>query len=194
MEDLKRAVNEEREDIKVVKQDVLDNKSLIEKLYTETKQVTRVQRKEMEYMEECVKACQITIAHHDERLKAFENHAIRQNGLLEDLTHGIGTVTKKVDAISLEIANKFSEYERHAITRDVERDAAVAKALSEVNAALVTAKEKADADVDALRAEWLRSRIAFNWKLIAAASTIAFFMFIVILTVSLHIFGALPSV
>jgi chromosome segregation ATPase len=211
MEELKRDVREvktelddELKRLNGLKDAVEANKDLIAKIHNETKQVTVVQRKEIDTMEECVKACQITIAQHDERLKAFENHAKRQNGLLEELAHGIGTVTKKVDAVSLEIANRFSAYERHAVSRDTERDTAVAKALAEANANvakalaeanlnIVTAKEKADTDVDELRAEFIQEKLAFNWKIIAATSTIAFFLFIVILTVSLHIFGALPG-
>ena len=151
-----------------------------------------VHREELNDVQECMKNCQISIGQHDERLHAEEENRKRQNGLLAELTHGIGKVTNKVDALSLEVANRFSEFERNAIARDLERDRAIAKALSEANTALVIAKEKADADVDALRAEWLRSRITFNWKIIGALGSIAFLFILVFISYSFHVFGGLP--
>jgi hypothetical protein len=163
-----------------------------------------IHRKELDVMAECVKECQISNAQHEERLKAAENYRKKQNGLLESLNHDIGHVGKKVDALSLNLANRFSELERTTIHREAGRDASiatalaladtkVAKALLDADEKIVEAKEKADADVDKLRVEFLQTRITFNWKIIGAIGSIAFILFIVVLTLALHLYGALPS-
>ena len=152
-----------------------------------------VHREELNDVQECMKNCQISIGQHDERLHAEEENRKRQNGLLAELTHGIGKVTNKVDALSLEVANRFSEFERNAIARDLERDRAVAKALAEANANIVLAKEKADKDVDDVRTEFLKDRIKLNWKIIGALAAFGFILLIIILTILTHTFGNLPG-
>jgi hypothetical protein len=181
MEELKKDVKTVKSELAEELKRLKDATELIKKVRVEQKNASVVHKQELKDLEECVKHTEINIAQHDERLRAFEEHAKRQNGLLGELTHGIDTVTKKVDALSLEFANKFAESERHAITRDLKRDTEVskaladanantakalteansnvAKALAEANANIVTAKEKADAELDVLRKEVYEQRI-----------------------------------
>jgi hypothetical protein len=196
MEELKRSVSE-------VKKELDEELQLIMILHEDQKKVTRVQREKIDEMDKCIDDCKISITQHAERLKAYDDYAKRQNGLLQSLNTGIATITKKVDAFSLSMASRFAETERTAIAREATRDAhilsAVARADDKITAAkeaadekILAAKEKADKDVDSLRAEWLHSRIAFNWKLIGAVGAIAFLFLLVIITLLTGTFGSLP--
>ena len=101
------------------------NAALIKGVRDEQRHVSTVHKEELDSMEECVKQCQISIAQHDERLKAYEANSIRQNGTLEKLSnnivevgHGVNEISKKVDAMDMSIANRMSLIERNGIGRD----------------------------------------------------------------------------
>jgi hypothetical protein len=162
-----------------------------------------VHREELTDLEKCVKTCEVSIAQHDERIKAGEEYRKKQNGILESLEHGIHHIGKQVDVLSLSMANRFGEMERGAITRETERDrsiaasriladAKVAKALLEADEKITEAKEKADDDINKLRVEVLNRRIFLNWKIIGAVSSITFLFILVFISYSFHVFGGLP--
>ena len=148
-----------------------------------------VHRKELDCMQEGVKECQITIAQHGERLNAEAENMKRQNGLLEELSHGINTVNKKLDALTLSGANRINELARTFTKQaaDIERSSLERDAATN----LVT-KE----DIETLRVDFLKqhteAQSTLQWKIIAALSSIAFLFILVFISYSFHVFGGLP--
>jgi predicted nucleic acid-binding Zn-ribbon protein len=205
--DIKNAVkneyDEEQKKLNGLKSDVAVNKDLISKMIGEQKQVTRVQRSEIDKMEACISSCQISIAQHDERLKAYEDNAKRQNGVLDklndtidDVGRGISTITKKVDAMHVSITNRIAEVERTTIAREAEYAGSTIDRIA-------LRKEQVDKDIEALRVEiytkekadnaaHAESQKLFYWKLIGAVSAIAFLFLLIIFTLLTGTFGSLP--
>ena len=210
MDELKRSVNavkleldEELKKINGVSAKLDKNLSLIDDVREEQKHVFTAHKQELDSMEECVKHCQIQIAQHDERLKAYETNSTRQNGNLDklsdnigDVAHSVNEIVKKVDAMDTSIANRMNEIERNGIKRESSADIDT----RDREAAWVKSSDaRTDADrttaagaVDDLRSEWLRSRITFNWKLIGALGSLAFLFILVFISYSFHVFGGLP--
>jgi len=196
MEEIKR-------DIKEVQKELHEELQLITKLHEDQKQVTRVQKEEIDRIETCVNENIIEVAKHDVRLATIEGRMSKQNGLLDkmdgkidDVAHGIDVVVKKVDAMGVNLANRMNGIERNGIKREAEHekcaDDKITAAKEVADDKIAAAKEKADRDVADLRAEWLRSRIAFNWKIIGALASLAFLFILVFVSYSFHVFGGLP--
>jgi chromosome segregation ATPase len=190
--EVKKELDDELQKINGVSAKLDKNLSLIDDVREEQKHVFLAHKQELDSMEGCVKYCQIQIAQHDERLKSYEANSNRQNGslqklsnIIDDVAHGVNEIVKKVNAMDTSIANRMNQIERNGIKRETAHDKSADEKLN-------LAKEKADKDVDDLRAEWLKSRIAFNWKLVTAIGTFAFLLLVVIITIETHTFGGLP--
>ena len=188
IEELKRNVNavkleldEELKALKNVTDKIDKNKEAINGVREEQRDVFLAHKKELTTMEECVKQCQIQIGQHHERLNAFETHTRQQNGTLDkladkidDVGQEIHNIVTKVDAMDMSIANRINKVERNNISREGVRDIATR------------------ADIERLRADWMSSRITFNWKIIGAVSSIAFLFLLVLVSYAFHVFAFWP--
>jgi chromosome segregation ATPase len=196
-----------------------------------------IHRTELNEINTGVNTCQIAIGQHDERLRAYETNSKRQNGMLDDVAHGINELVKKVDAMDISIANRENQIERNGIGRDVESDTAVREradnrevhiraeiaelerrmsemkqagaarmaevervALESVQRAidrLAEARRESGQEIAALRVDFIKKQAEstsnLQWKIITASLTVAFFLFIVIITLMTHTFGGLPT-
>ena len=140
-----------------------------------------IHRTEITNIEGDLKDCQITVGQHDERLRAYEANSIRQNGTLEkldckidDVSDTVHEIIKKVDAMSLSIANRMNQIERNGIKRDTDDQITVMEREA--------ARDK----------KYLKDRITFDWKLIGALSSLALLFILVFISYSFHVFGGLP--
>ena len=107
-------------------------------------------------------------------------------------------IRKDVDALEKEVAEikhqgviRMAEIERVALASAAEHEQCAIDRLAK-------AREESGEEIAALRVEFIKQHTEaqsnLQWRIIAASSTIAFFLFVVILSLALHLFGALPSI
>ena len=206
IEELKRNVNavkleldEELKALKNVADKIDKNKEAINGVREEQRDVFLAHKKELTTMEECVKQCQIQIGQHHERLNAFETHTRQQNGTLDkladkidDVGQEIHNIVTKVDAMDMSIANRINKVERNNISREGVRDKEDASREAELRECECARDLATRADIERLRADWMSSRITFNWKIIGAVSSIAFLFLLVLVSYAFHVFAFWP--
>ena len=206
IEELKRNVNavkleldEELKALKNVTDKIDKNKEAINGVREEQRDVFLAHKKELTTMEECVKQCQIQIGQHHERLNAFETHTRQQNGTLDkladkidDVGQEIHNIITKVDAMDMSIANRINKVERNNISREGVRDKEDASREAELREREGVRDIATRADIERLRADWMSSRITFNWKIIGAVSSITFLFLLVLVSYAFHVFAFWP--
>ena len=206
IEELKRNVNavkleldEELKALKNVTDKIDKNKEAINGVREEQRDVFLAHKKELTTMEECVKQCQIQIGQHHERLNAFETHTRQQNGTLDkladkidDVGQEIHNIVTKVDAMDMSIANRINKVERNNISREGVRDKEDASREAELREREGVRDIATRADIERLRADWMSSRITFNWKIIGAVSSITFLFLLVLVSYAFHVFAFWP--
>ena len=206
IEELKRNVNavkleldEELKALKNVTDKIDKNKEAINGVREEQRDVFLAHKKELTTMEECVKQCQIQIGQHHERLNAFETHTRQQNGTLDkladkidDVGQEIHNIITKVDAMDMSIANRINKVERNNISREGVRDKEDASREAELREREGVRDLATRADIERLRADWMSSRITFNWKIIGAVSSITFLFLLVLVSYAFHVFAFWP--
>ena len=206
IEELKRNVNavkleldEELKALKNVTDKIDKNKEAINGVREEQRDVFLAHKKELTTMEECVKQCQIQIGQHHERLNAFETHTRQQNGTLDkladkidDVGQEIHNIVTKVDAMDMSIANRINKVERNNISREGVRDKEDASREAELRERGGVRDIATRADIERLRADWMSSRITFNWKIIGALGSLAFLFLLVLVSYAFHVFAFWP--
>ena len=206
IEELKRNVNavkleldEELKALKNVTDKIDKNKEAINGVREEQRDVFLAHKKELTTMEECVKQCQIQIGQHHERLNAFETHTRQQNGTLDkladkidDVGQEIHNIVTKVDAMDMSIANRINKVERNNISREGVRDKEDASREAELREREGVRDIATRADIERLRADWMSSRITFNWKIIGALGSLAFLFLLVLVSYAFHVFAFWP--
>ena len=206
IEELKRNVNavkleldEELKALKNVADKIDKNKKAINGVREEQRDVFLAHKKELTTMEECVKQCQIQIGQHHERLNAFETHTRQQNGTLDkladkidDVGQEIHNIITKVDAMDMSIANRINKVERNNISREGVRDKEDASREAELREREGVRDIATRADIERLRADWMSSRITFNWKIIGALGSLAFLFLLVLVSYAFHVFAFWP--
>ena len=206
IEELKRNVNavkleldEELKALKNVTDKIDKNKEAINGVREEQRDVFLAHKKELTTMEECVKQCQIQIGQHHERLNAFETHTRQQNGTLDkladkidDVGQEIHNIVTKVDAMDMSIANRINKVERNNISREGVRDKDDASREAELREREGVRDIATRADIERLRADWMSSRITFNWKIIGALGSLAFLFLLVLVSYAFHVFAFWP--
>ena len=206
IEELKRNVNavkleldEELKALKNVADKIDKNKKAINGVREEQRDVFLAHKKELTTMEECVKQCQIQIGQHHERLNAFETHTRQQNGTLDkladkidDVGQEIHNIITKVDAMDMSIANRINKVERNNISREGVRDKEDASREAELREREGVRDLATRADIERLRADWMSSRITFNWKIIGALGSLAFLFLLVLVSYAFHVFAFWP--
>ena len=206
IEELKRNVNavkleldEELKALKNVTDKIDKNKEAINGVREEQRDVFLAHKKELTTMEECVKQCQIQIGQHHERLNAFETHTRQQNGTLDkladkidDVGQEIHNIITKVDAMDMSIANRINKVERNNISREGVRDKEDASREAELREREGVRDIATRADIERLRADWMSSRITFNWKIIGALGSLAFLFLLVLVSYAFHVFAFWP--
>ena len=206
IEELKRNINavkleldEELKALKNVTDKIDKNKEAINGVREEQRDVFLAHKKELTTMEECVKQCQIQIGQHHERLNAFETHTRQQNGTLDkladkidDVGQEIHNIVTKVDAMDMSIANRINKVERNNISREGVQDKEDASREAELREREGVRDIATRADIERLRADWMSSRITFNWKIIGAVSSITFLFLLVLVSYAFHVFAFWP--
>ena len=206
IEELKRNVNavkleldEELKALKNVTDKIDKNKEAINGVREEQRDVFLAHKKELTTMEECVKQCQIQIGQHHERLNAFETHTRQQNGTLDkladkidDVGQEIHNIVTKVDAMDMSIANRINKVERNNISREGVQDKEDASREAELREREGVRDLAMRADIERLRADWMSSRITFNWKIIGALGSLAFLFLLVLVSYAFHVFAFWP--
>ena len=206
IEELKRNVNavkleldEELKALKNVTDKIDKNKEAINGVREEQRDVFLAHKKELTTMEECVKQCQIQIGQHHERLNAFETHTRQQNGTLDkladkidDVGQEIHNIVTKVDAMDMSIANRINKVERNNISREGVLDKEDASREAELREREGVRDIATRADIERLRADWMSSRITFNWKIIGALGSLAFLFLLVLVSYAFHVFAFWP--
>ena len=196
---VKLELDEELKALKNVTDKIDKNKEAINGVREEQRDVFLAHKKELTTMEECVKQCQIQIGQHHERLNAFETHTRQQNGTLDkladkidDVGQEIHNIVTKVDAMDMSIANRINKVERNNISREGVRDKEDASREAELREREGVRDIATRADIERLRADWMSSRITFNWKIIGAVSSIAFLFLLVLVSYAFHVFAFWP--